>query len=355
MHHIKWITLCCLFLGLSACGDTAERPSFDRSAMLDQLAENHIRRHLELYQAAVLQFDQRVQSLIATPTEEQYLAVQEEWKALNRAWQAINIFDIGPIASQFLQHPLHRPPFDQELMDQFLASEDILDQEFVNKKMGSSTTGMMALEYLIFTADQDPSILEKKHQLTGLLSAKLKADSQTFDAAWQSYLPTFKTAAGYGINSSLNQMVNAQISNMEFLITAMVGNPLGKSNGGVAHAEAAYERYAHDDLMALKSALLAHQSLFDFSATEGNGLNSYLIFLNAIADNQPLGQVIDGQFNLVIQHIDGLDQPLHLAIEQSPEAVESLYQEMKVLLILLKVDLTHHLSITSTFDDNDGD
>jgi uncharacterized protein len=93
-----------------------------------------------------------------------------------------------------------------------------------------------------------------------------------------------------------------------------------------------------------------------FNGKSGMGLDDYLIALNLkSSDNLSLESKINKQFLTVITSINYLSEPFDKELINNNPAVEKVWTECKLLLVLLKVDLTSSLGITITLNDTDGD
>ena len=81
----------------------------------------------------------------------------------------------------------------------------------------------------------------------------------------------------------------------------------------------------------------------------------YLDFLGATYEGQPLSAAITEQTESALAALAAIEQSLSVAVVEDPDAVRTLYDEVKALLVLVKSDMANHLGITITFSDNDGD
>ena len=71
--------------------------------------------------------------------------------------------------------------------------------------------------------------------------------------------------------------------------------------------------------------------------------------------DKELSDAIRGQFGQIFAALDAIEPPLRDAVIDNPDAVTALRSELKLLLFLLKVDMSNQMNITVTFTDMDGD
>ena len=72
-----------------------------------------------------------------------------------------------------------------------------------------------------------------------------------------------------------------------------------------------------------------------------------LIICRPKKDGQPLSQVISRKTDDILQKLQALPQPLEDNLSQAE--VNEVYERLKELLVLVKVDMTSALAVTLTF------
>ena len=192
----------------------------------------------------------------------------------------------------------------------------------------------------------------------------MKTLHSTVVTTWKgSYRDTFVSKTGLDIGSSMGNVVNAYVLEYErYIRSGKVGIPAGISSSGVVQPDKVEAYYKKDISRIL--ALTANQAAQDFfngkspvSGQPGPSFKSYLDALGAKDDvsGSPLSEVINGQFDIVTQELNGLDADFTAQIETNNTAMTDAYTEMQKVVRLLKLDMTSAMSVTITYTDNDGD
>ncbi|MEM7738970.1 MAG: imelysin family protein, partial [Deinococcota bacterium] len=159
--------------------------------------------------------------------------------------------------------------------------------------------------------------------------------------------------ASGSVKDSLNVLVNELIANLEQLAKDELGVPLGNDNGGEPQPELAQGYLSGNSLELTRSKLEGIQlALYNNQADGQLGLDDYLNFL--MADDQLATQLADG-FAAAFEAIDVIDISLAQAVYDEPAKVEAVYDAVRDLVVLTKVDMANQLGITVTFSDSDGD
>ena len=129
-----------------------------------------------------------------------------------------------------------------------------------------------------------------------------------------------------------------------------LGKPL-RGNGRTPWPKSAEAWRSGHSLANIVENLRGVQALYtgDIGRTEGPGFDDYVTALGA-----PLGRQITRQIELTLSTVRAVPEPLRNAVQAHPGRVESAYQAVHTLLVLLKA-LTNLLGVTIDFSDNDGD
>ena len=140
---------------------------------------------------------------------------------------------------------------------------------------------------------------------------------------------------------------------LEIAIRDKLGRPLGIAEGDGPHPEEVEAGLSGNSLAQIQQNVTAVQ--IAFTGGDGLGLDDYLDYLGAESEGIPLSQKINEQFATTQAALNAIEPPLATAVSQDTATVQAAYDEMRQLLILIKVDMANQLGVTITFNDSDGD
>jgi len=363
MKHYSIIVFTLLFL--VSCGEnTPEIKSLDREVVLQNIGENVIIPFHQDFQKECQKLYEVSEVFQNNPSENQLLEAQNQWKVTQATWKKCEIFEFGTARDLFMHNKIGKWKTNTGFIERNLNGSETLDANFVQNS-GSTSKGLPAIEFLLFGEISSDStqkqlesftttpIAERKRQYLTAMTTDLLKQSTELQQVWQNEIPTFQSKTENGIQGSLNVLVNAQISLLEEVVNSKLGKPLGKDNGGIPtpeRAEAFRSKFSLDLIQANLEGVQA-----SFQGTEDMGLSQLQELRNYKQNGELLYENIDNQFNMCFAEFEKLQKPLSEMVIAEPEKLEDFYIATRDLLILFKVDLASALSITVTFNDNDGD
>ncbi len=367
MFRLK-ITPLFLLLFLCGCGFAPATPTavpFDRNEMINNITYQVILPSHAALESAAEKLVDAAQAFVTTPNADNLNTLQAAWLEVNLAHMATTPFDFGPIYETRLHNRIDSRPSDTEFIDETLVGEVVIDTQFVSSS-GSNKIGLAAMEYLIFDAENgDEAVLaafstgedaENRRAYVLALAENIYETTvdlkNIWDADSSNYAQWFAESSGE-MQSSMNMLVNQMLADLEYLINLRVGFPLGKLSADIARPEGVEAPYSQMSLPRIIATVEILHTIY--SGGEGSGLDDYLDFLEATYEEQPLSQVIHTQFETTLAALNAIEEPLETAVVNNPEQVNAAYDELRKLLVLLKVDMVNHLGIIITFNDNDGD
>ncbi|MEW7277465.1 imelysin family protein [Aquimarina sp. 2201CG1-2-11] len=302
-------------------------------------------------------------NLFSTETTEGNLElVQKEWREFQEIWKQLELYDLGAIANSFISFEINRWPTDIIRIEQNIRGTEDLIEEFI-ASIGSSSKGISAIEYLIFSLDSNTEVLtkfttdenaagRKKYLLA--LSENLYTKSLTLKNLWETNEENFINALENGISGSQNQLVNAMVALIEEIMKSKLGAPLGDTNGGTVDPKQLEAYYGAFSKEIIQQHLKTLQNCFtgDFGqAGTQVGFDDLLIF----RDHKNVADKIVMQFSVCQDKLDAISGKLRDDIVTKEEEVMALKNSFRDLLVLLKVDMASILGTTITFNDSDGD
>lgn len=345
-----------------------QHKNFDRKEMLTHMADHVILGRLYQFYEATQVLETQTTQFTQNPTASKLLALQDQWKTTIEAWKLCEPYDIGKVQESFLYNKIDMWPTKVEFIQNNLNATDLISNPYIESK-GSSSKGLPAMEWFLFSNGEDSTILdryttsnnkERNKAYVLALSQNIKEKSLEVINIWQvqGYRTIFINATGSDLESSVSILTNEIINLTERVMQMKVGKPAGIT--AIAADTLLVEHpYAHYSLKSIEKNVQSLKEAFfgiDVDGTDGLGLDDYLNELKAqYNDTIALPNQISLQFKRIEESVGDLENTLSYDIIHNPDKVEKLYSELQKLLVLFKADVSSSLSITVTFNDNDGD
>lgn len=175
--------------------------------------------------------------------------------------------------------------------------------------------------------------------------------------SWKSsYAGTFSNKIGSDIGSSIGILTNAWNQHYERNYRdGKIGIPLGIRSLGLPLPEKAEAYFSGISTSLAIKNLIEMEALYLGIGNDGINRSSFDDYLLAI-DAQQLDSRIKTQFTAAEEALKRIESgELSEQIKNNPAAVESAYQELQKLILLIKVEMPSRLGILITYQDNDGD
>lgn len=358
-------TVIALFWGIGLLVACRQPPTFDRSAMLENITQQLILPAHQNFVATLANLEATVIAFDETPNLATLAAVQEAWLAANLSRMAILPFRLGPIDDSLLHNRLdNRPPRLAFIEEELIGGTETLTSDYLDS-VGSSSVGLAAMEYLLFDpAGGNPTILAnytthpqsgRHRELLLALAQNLHQKGQQLAQVWADYAQPFIEADmdNGEVQGSMNMLVNQMIADIEEIIATRLGKPSGQRSNGAIRPDLVEAAYSQASLPRILATLEGEQAAFN--GGDGPGFDDYLNYLEATYQDEPLSSAINAQFERSLTALQAINGPLEQAVAQDLPHVEAAMAEIEKLLLLLKVDMTNQLGVTLTFNDNDGD
>lgn len=213
--------------------------------------------------------------------------------------------------------------------------------------------GFPALNYLLFAPGAISSFGTNPAARSNYIKdvvERMQALVATVATGWTSYRTEFVANTKTNTGSPIGNIVNQLAYQMDLMKGPRIGWPFGKQSNGTVFAtkcEAYYAgisaRLAAENLKSLKKLYTANNS--------GRGIADYIKALN----NAQLNTDVQTQFDLAINKLTEIPDPMSAAFVNNTTTVDAAYKEMQKLLTLLKTDVASATAVQITFVDNDGD
>jgi hypothetical protein len=342
---------------------------FDRRAMLENITNQVIVPAHEAFVVTLVELETAVEAFTADPNAESLDAVQEAWLAANLSRMALLPFRIGLVDDSLLHSRLDkRPPRTIFVDETIIAGTEPITNDYL-ASIGSTSVGLGVMEYLIFeptagddivlTAFTNAENADRRRELLLALAQNLHQRGAELSLVWSAegdnYAQSFIDADmdGGELQGSMNMLVNQMIADCEEIISSRLGKPAGKRTNGTIRPDLAEAIYSEASLLRIIATVEALQ--ITFNGGEGLGFDDYLDYLDAAYEGEPLSMAINARFETSLAALNGIDGTLESAVQTNLPQVDAAIEELRALLVLLKVDMPNHLGVTLTFNDNDGD
>lgn len=371
MRYLIFFFFIVLTSTFTAC-DTksgSEKVDFDREAFLINMADHVI-------QPAIVNFDAKVNSLsticdsfVSDPSVDNLTELRANFKEAWLAYQHVAFVHVGPVASVNLRDRVNIFPTKPVLIEQNIESQNYT----LGTAANVTAKGFPAIDYLLFgTGASDAEILayfgevnSGSNRLAYLsdLVEDIQVASTLINEGWGDYRTTFIGNTGTDVGSGTSLLVNE--FNFQFdirLKNAKIGFPSGGNprTGGVLSpqdVEAYYSGWSGDlSKRTVEAAIEVFEGRNFDSSENGLGLDDYLDALDAKAqDETNLSIAIISQLKAALEEMGKIDKPYSEVASQEGSQLVQVYNKLQAVIPLIKVDMTSALSVSITFQDNDGD
>lgn len=348
MKYIYYYILICI--AFVSCKEEEPQPNFNRQNLLNNIAYNIVIPPIEEGINSCQDLLESVNDLQINPSYDQLLLSRESWKLLAFSWKAIEIMNIGTIKSSYIHSKIGRWPSNISNINE-LCLEPNLTIETVNST-GAANKGLFAIEYLLYSED----ILTNTGKLNLVQIETIALEQALIDLLelWNGtdgYAVEFTSNLNINLYSPYASYINAIVQSIDYVYKERLGKPMGKFNGSEIIAPEIVEHpYSEISLRAITRTLRACLQLY--KGDENLGADDELIFIDG---NTRLSEQIENQFQSCIDISSGLTFSLKEALENNYSELENLYEELKLLRVVLKNELSSKLSVIIILSDTDGD
>jgi predicted lipoprotein len=292
------------------------------------------------------------EAFCAAPSPETHQSAQEAWAAAKSAWETAewNVF-IGPADMLRTLSKVDYEPISETGIDELIASDTIIDYDYVDNRAASTDRGLGAVEYALFRETDAASEQRTCHLITSASRVAADANRELVDA-WtvsfdggEPWVDTFTVTISS--NQALGDLVAAVVETTKRQSLLEIGQALGISAPD-PQIEAIPEGAAGAGADMYEAQLTGIRDLLDAGGEDSLGA---LIRARspAVADR------IDASLDSSMTELAGIDEPLRQVAADRPEELEPVYEHIAELQTLFESDVVSLLDITLGFSDTDGD
>ncbi|QHT65436.1 imelysin family protein [Rhodocytophaga rosea] len=331
--------------------DTGPDTTFDKTAMLTTYADALIIPAYVGMQQKLQALETPLTTFLTDPSPANQQALKPAFKEAYLQFQRISVYQLGPAEEALLSNFLNMFPADISVIENNSSTGNY--NLLVNSSVDEQ--GFPALDYLLFAEDAlqkfNGSTATTRKKYVQDIFSRMKTLVNTVHADWQSnYRSEFIDNTRTDVGSPIGYLVNQFAYEMDQLKGPRIGWPFGKQSGGVVFADKSEGYYsglslalAIENLSSLKNAFTAGSS--------GSGISAYLVALN----KQELNTEVLSQFDVAINKLKAIPDPLSIAFTQHKDQVDTAYKEIQTLLTLIKTDVASATGVRITYQDSDGD
>ena len=342
--------------------------SLSRAAVLINLADEIVEpanANFKLKLDTMISFANKFTSKPDTSSLREFRAA---WQQAYIAWQKVQVLDFGPAKNNATINYFNIFPANVASIEANIKSGNANLEIFGNYP----TQGFPAFDYLLnglastddsivtyFTTD---SLATKRIAYVNKLNDQMLLKINQVINEWTVYRSTFVNTTDVSASSSFSIFVNGFIEVYEKnLRLGKFGVPSGYFTKVIAPEKV--EAFYKKDLskMLAQTAIQATQDLFNGKSVktgiEGKSLKTYLDDLSA-KDSETktnLSTSINNQFEVIKTSVNAMGDNFYTIVNNNNQQMLDTYAELQEIIRLLKVDMSSAISVTITYNDNDGD
>lgn len=369
MKHLKTLLLGLSILSIISCSkndeeDNTSKDNYDRKALFSHLGNTIVLPTFLQFVDASDSLVQASQTFQNDLDKNSFITLQDAWLNAKLTSKRVELMKFGPLNDTKMYSLIDKWATNDGFIEDFIAGTDPINESFINLK-GATSKGLPAIEYLLFSHSDIDSALanlsadSRRIDYVVACSQNLYQKSLELASLWSplgdNFIEEYSTNTTSGLDGSLSLTVNQLSSHIEFMTVTKVGKPLGIDLGSGVRTTYLESFRSQTSKEALLANLQIFRLLFTGGEADSNGFDDYLDYLGTMKSKQPLSTAILDQVDLIEQTLNSITPSMVEELNQSTDKVNTLYEQLKALLVLVKTDMTSALSVTLTFSDNDGD
>lgn len=349
-----------------ACNKDTESPSgnFDRKKMLENYADNLIIPAFNELNRKSDALSSAINNFTNDPSELTLQLAQESWKNAYLSWQYANAYNFGPAGEAGLKKSLVEEigtfPVSASAIDSMLTLET-----YNLSNLRRDTRGFLALDYLLFSLDNNNSAVVSKYLVSENARNNLKAiathllnNIKSVNDAWKgSYRNTFVENSGTSVGSSTSMLYNEFVKSFESIKNFKIGLPIGMRPGQINTEPTLVEAYYSGTSVEMVKAHLNAIELIWYGTSKvgvtGTGFKAYL---ESVEGGPALITSTEAQLAILNSKMNALpNDRLSEQVGSNMPALQALYIELQKHTRFFKSDMASLLGIAITFSSSDGD
>ncbi len=330
--------------------------AFDRSVMLKNYADDIILPAYKQFQLSNENLISAFELFKNESTASNFNEVQLAFEETYLVWQDASAFEFYKADEIQLRSNINTFPSDtakiEDNIQQF--GTDLTSPTNLDAK------GLPALDYLLYNnlayenlTGIDVGLI---FNYVDLILDDMSQNMSLVIADWETRSSTFGDNIDNSADSPISLLVNQLNLDFELFKNARIGIPLGKRTANIQRPDQVEAKYSMQSIKLAVEHVKAIKNIFNgVGGNEAQGLDDYLNFLDAKYDNGLLSDAINNQFDVIIDDLSALNDPLSERVYDSVDALNQIYNNIQKQVVLLKTDMPSNLGVLITYQDNDGD
>lgn len=325
----------------------------DRSEVVSVVTSDALLPAIDEAVIELAALDDVVAAFCADPSELNLASARDGWRRAKDAWESseVTVF-YGPAPMLRTESKVDFEPVSPEGIEELLASNAVIDSDYVDNRSAASRRGLGTIEYLIF-APLESAAEPRRCQLASASASVAAAAADAMQVAWveqglegaETYQVVFTEIME--ANSSLADVVGAQFE----ILNRQTLFELGKALG-VTAPEADLAAIPEGPAGAGVDRYLAQLTGIQNSLRAG-GDSSLIELIRSRSDE--VAADLEAHLDSAVSGLEGIDGPMVAAVEEQPEMMTSILEDLTAARDLLHVDIVSLLDLTLGFSDSDGD
>ncbi|MBV7530878.1 imelysin family protein [Chitinophaga sp. sic0106] len=332
-------------------GTTGNATDVFKKNMLVNYADTLIQPAYSDLQSKIALLETAADAFLAAPSAVTQQALKLPFKNAYVSFEGISALYFGPGAAQQLNNTVNTFPTAINKIETGIQSGNYNLAQVI---ASDSIQGFPALDYLFFSSNAvqqfNGTTATNRKKYVKDIFARMKLLLTNTQNQWTNgYREVFVSNLQTNVGSSIGSLVNQFAFEMDALKGPRIGWPFGKQSNGIVFAdkcEGYFSAYTKDLSIANLSALKKY-----YTGGNGNGIDDYLNLLG----KQQLNSDVLAQFNLALNALNAIPDPMSAAFTNNAAVVETAYRETQKLLTLIKTDVASATAVQITYMDNDGD
>ena len=349
--------------------DDPDDPSggFDKSAMLQNYADNLIIPGYASLQQKLTAFQSSADAFLAAPSVATQTDLKATFTELYLQYERVAAFQFGPAETELLDIFLN---FSGGLDYNFNTAGELtgfsVDSVNIENNISSGSynfttmnrasfysQGFPAMGYLFF----GPNAINKfsvntagRVKYSKDVITRMKSLVDKVASSWTTYRTDFISNTQTNVGSPIGNIVNQLAYQLDLMKGPRIGWPFGKQSNGTVFSSKTEAYFTNNSVQLAVANLTALKNTYT-GGGNGKGISDYLVSLNKATLNND----ILAQFDLAIAKLSLIPDPLSASLTSQPALVENAYKEVQKLLTLMKTDLASATAVQINYMDNDGD
>lgn len=341
---IKALTLAVALAMTSGCAS-----SLDQALVVESVVTEAILPNLDTAFTAFDVLDDAVDRLCESPSAETLTVAREAWVRAKLAWepaQPTTYFDPGGMLRTVSK--VDYTPASPEGVDRLLASDTVIDGDYVTNNAASTQRGLGAIEHLLFRSEDPPD--ERECNLITAATEVAGDATEELREAWGDM------GQGGFTDEFVGEMTNRQaladiVGAALEVLTQQTILGLGKAIG-ISAPDPVPDSIEEGEAGAGAAVYRAQLAGIESWLTAGED-TSFIELVRGRSDQ--VATDIEAELDAAFTELDAIEGSMEQLAMEDPDRLVPLYDHLDRLRTLLEADVVSLLDLTIGFSDSDGD